>query len=72
MSQTRRNHSERKLEPPITQIYTNTIAKLNKADNINLLPGWEGAGSAACFGFFNLLIRAEGFVFQPRHRFASL
>lgn len=70
LTQTQRNHSELNLEPAIVQI-TNAIAKLNKADNINSLRGLEGAGSAAYFRVFNQLIRAEGFVFQPRHRPAT-
>lgn len=67
---TQGNHPELKLEPAMTQI-ANTIAKLDRADNINSLRGLEGAGSAAYFGVFNQLIRAEGFVFKPRHRPAT-
>ena len=70
LAQTQRNHPELKLESAITQI-ANVIAKLDKADNINSLRGLEGAASAAYFRVFNQLIRAEGFVFKPRHRPAT-
>lgn len=70
LSQTQREHSELKLDSAIMQI-SNAIAKLDKADNIDSLRGHEGAGSAAYFGVFNQLIRAEGFVFKPRHRPAT-
>ena len=70
LSQTQREHSELNLAAAIMQI-SNTIAKLDKTDNIDSLRGHEGAGSAAYFGVFNQLIRAEGFVFQPRHRPAT-
>ncbi|MEG3975101.1 type I-D CRISPR-associated endonuclease Cas1d [Microcoleus sp. herbarium8] len=70
LSQTQREHSELKLDSAIMQI-SNAIAKLDKTDNIDSLRGHEGAGSAAYFGVFNQLIRAEGFVFKPRHRPAT-
>ncbi|MBE9123249.1 type I-D CRISPR-associated endonuclease Cas1 [Tychonema sp. LEGE 07199] len=64
---TQGHYSELNLQPAMTVIQ-NVINKLNKVDNINSLRGLEGAGSAAYFGVFNQLIRAEGFVFKPRHR----
>lgn len=68
--QAQRDHSELKLESATAQIVS-VIAKLDKADNINSLRGLEGAASAAYFGVFDRLIRAEGFVFKPRHRPAT-
>ncbi|OCR00734.1 type I-D CRISPR-associated endonuclease Cas1 [Oscillatoriales cyanobacterium USR001] len=70
LTQTKRDHSELNLESAITQI-SNIIPKLDKTHNIDSLRGLEGAGSAAYFGVFNQLIRAEGFIFKPRHRPAT-
>ena len=70
LTQTKREHSEVNLESAIAQI-SNIIPKLDKTHNIDSLRGLEGAGSAAYFGVFNQLIRAEGFVFKPRHRPAT-
>jgi CRISP-associated protein Cas1 len=70
LGQAKRDHSELTLDSAIDQI-SNAIAKLDKVDNINSLRGLEGAGSAAYFGVFNQLIRADGFVFKPRHRPAT-
>ena len=44
------------------------IAPINKTDSVNSLRGLEGAGSAAYFGCFNRLIRADGFSFETRNR----
>lgn len=44
------------------------IAPIPKTNNINSLRGLEGAGSAAYFGSFNQMIRAEGFEFVTRNR----
>lgn len=68
--ETQREYSQVNLSSAITQI-TNAIAKLDKSHNIDSLRGLEGAGSAAYFGVLNQRIRAEGFVFQPRHRPAT-
>lgn len=46
----------------------NAIAPINKTENIDSLRGLEGAGSAAYFGSFGQLIRAEGFSFEARRR----
>ena len=70
LSQTQREHSEVNLVGAIAQI-DRAIAKLDQAQNIDSLRGLEGAGSAAYFGVFNQLIRAEGFIFKPRHRPAT-
>ena len=70
LSQAQREHSEVNLASAIAQI-SNIIPKLDKTHNIDSLRGLEGAGSAAYFGVFNQLIRAEGFVFKPRHRPAT-
>lgn len=70
LTQAKREHSEVNLASAITQI-SNIIPKLDKTHNIDSLRGLEGAGSAAYFGVFNQLIRAEGFVFTPRHRPAT-
>jgi CRISPR-associated protein Cas1 len=68
--QTQRDHSELKLESAIDQI-ANIIPKLDNTQNIDSLRGLEGAGSAAYFGVFQQLIRAEGFTFKARHRPAT-
>lgn len=65
-----KKHPEVNLDSAITQI-GNTIAKLEKAENIDSLRGLEGAGSGAYFAVFNQLIRVDGFTFQPRHRPAT-
>ncbi|MBV9388692.1 MAG: CRISPR-associated endonuclease Cas1 [Chroococcidiopsidaceae cyanobacterium CP_BM_ER_R8_30] len=44
------------------------ITPIAKTDSIDSLRGLEGAGSAAYFGSFNQLIRAEGFQFEARRR----
>jgi CRISP-associated protein Cas1 len=70
LSKTQRNHSELSLEPAIERI-SQTISKLEKVETIDSLRGLEGAGSAAYFSVFNQLIRADGFIFKPRHRPAT-
>jgi CRISPR-associated protein Cas1 len=44
------------------------IAPIEKTTSIDSLRGLEGAGSAAYFGSFNQLIRAQGFQFEARRR----
>jgi len=44
------------------------IAPINTTEAIDSLRGLEGSGSAAYFGSFNALIRAEGFQFTTRNR----
>ena len=44
------------------------IAPINKTESVDSLRGLEGAGSAAYFGSFEKLIRAEGFTFEARRR----
>lgn len=68
--QSQRDHAELKLESAIEQI-ANIIPKLDKTENIDSLRGLEGAGSAAYFGVFQQLIRADGFTFKARHRPAT-
>jgi CRISP-associated protein Cas1 len=55
--------------------FSGAIEKIERAmkpievtNNIDSLRGLEGAGSAAYFGVFNGLIRAEGFEFGKRNR----
>lgn len=67
LSRTQRERPELNLQPAMTQI-VNAIAPIDKTDTINSLRGLEGAGSAAYFGAFNQLIRAEGFSFEARRR----
>jgi len=62
-----REGSEFDLKVAITRI-EQAIAPLNKTAMINSLRGLEGAGSAAYFGVFNHLLRAEGFKFEARRR----
>jgi CRISP-associated protein Cas1 len=68
--QTQREHPELNLTSAITQI-ANIIPKLDNTQNIDSLRGLEGAGSAAYFGVFQQLIRADGFTFKARHRPAT-
>ena len=70
LSQTKREHPELNLTSAIEQI-ANIIPKLDKTENIDSLRGLEGAGSAAYFGVFQQLIRADGFTFKARHRPAT-
>ena len=60
---------ERKLnfQNALTQL-EQVIAPIAKTNSIDSLRGLEGAGSAAYFGSFNQLIRAEGFQFEARRR----
>ncbi len=46
----------------------NCLSPIDKTDSIDSLRGLEGAGSAAYFGAFDMLIRAEGFGFEKRRR----
>jgi CRISP-associated protein Cas1 len=62
-----REFSELQLQGAIAQL-EQAIAPLEKTQAINSLRGLEGSGSAAYFGSFNLLIRAEGFRFTTRNR----
>jgi CRISP-associated protein Cas1 len=45
-----------------------TISPLEQTQTVDSLRGLEGSGSAAYFGVFDRLIRAEGFVFEARRR----
>ena len=62
-----REDSELDLQTAITRI-EQAIAPLDKTATINSLRGLEGAGSAAYFGVFDQMIRAEGFKFETRRR----
>lgn len=62
-----REDSEVDLQTAITRI-EQAIAPLDKTATINSLRGLEGAGSAAYFGVFDQMIRAEGFKFETRRR----
>jgi CRISP-associated protein Cas1 len=62
-----REIAELDLSDKITQI-EQAIAPIDRTDNIDSLRGLEGSGSAAYFGCFNRLIRAEGFKFEARRR----
>ncbi|MBD2093487.1 type I-D CRISPR-associated endonuclease Cas1 [Microcoleus sp. FACHB-1515] len=55
------------LQTAITQI-EQAIAPIDTTGAIDSLRGLEGSGSAAYFGSFNALIRAEGFQFTTRNR----
>lgn len=44
------------------------IAPINTTEAIDALRGLEGAGSAAYFGCFDQLIRADGFTFTTRNK----
>ncbi len=58
---------ELNLNAGIAQL-SNAIASLEKANSINTIRGYEGAGSAAYFGCFNQLIRVDNFSFATRNR----
>jgi CRISP-associated protein Cas1 len=62
-----RDFPDRPLQRAITQL-EQAIAPINHTETINSLRGLEGSGSAAYFGSFNALIRAEGFQFTTRNR----
>jgi CRISP-associated protein Cas1 len=62
-----RECSERQLQNAITQL-EQVITPINTTANIDSLRGLEGSGSAAYFGSFNSLIRAEEFQFTARIR----
>jgi len=55
------------LERSIAQL-ENAITPIDRTEKIDSLRGLEGAGSAAYFGSFGRLIRAEGFLFTTRNR----
>jgi len=55
------------LHSALTQL-EQAIAPIEKTTSIGSLRGLEGAGSAAYFGSFNQLIRAQGFQFEARRR----
>ncbi|MFB2939316.1 type I-D CRISPR-associated endonuclease Cas1d [Aerosakkonemataceae cyanobacterium BLCC-F154] len=55
------------LQSAITRL-DQVIAPIDKTESIDSLRGLEGAGSAAYFGSFDKLIRAEGFKFESRRR----
>lgn len=62
-----REFPERQLQSAVTQI-EQAIAPIDRTETIDSLRGLEGSGSAAYFGSFNALIRAEGFQFKTRVR----
>ncbi|MEB3218752.1 MAG: type I-D CRISPR-associated endonuclease Cas1d [Nostocales cyanobacterium 94392] len=65
--QTQRNHSEINMSQGISHIDT-SLKSLEKANSIDSIRGCEGAGSAAYFGCFDNLIRANNFSFNHRNR----
>lgn len=62
-----REDAELDLQTVITRI-EQVSDLLDKTTTIDSLRGLEGAGSAAYFGVFDRLIRAEGFKFETRNR----
>ncbi|MCY7337848.1 MAG: type I-D CRISPR-associated endonuclease Cas1d [Chamaesiphon sp.] len=62
-----REHEDIELAAAITRL-EHAIAPIERTENIDSLRGLEGAGSAAYFGSFDRLIRAEGFSFESRRR----
>jgi CRISP-associated protein Cas1 len=62
-----REHPDLQLEAAITRL-EQAIAPIDRTETIDSLRGLEGAGSAAYFGSFDRLIRAEGFSFEARRR----
>jgi CRISPR-associated protein Cas1 len=62
-----RDSSDIDLSPAIQRL-EHAIAPIDKTHSIDSLRGLEGSGSAAYFGCFNQLIRAEEFEFTNRVR----
>lgn len=62
-----REHPDIQLDRAIT-LLEQAIEPIDRTERIDSLRGLEGAGSAAYFGSFNCLIRAEGFSFKSRNR----
>ena len=62
-----REHKDTELAAAITRL-DNAIEPIDRTERIDSLRGLEGAGSAAYFGSFDKLIRAEGFSFESRRR----
>lgn len=62
-----RSYSEHDLSQNLDRL-NQAIAGLEKADNIDSLRGYEGAGSAVYFGCFDRFIRVDNFSFKNRNR----
>jgi CRISPR-associated protein Cas1 len=62
-----REFPELSLQPALTRL-EQAIAPIDTTHTIDSLRGLEGSGSAAYFGSFDALIRAEGFQFTHRNR----
>lgn len=62
-----REATDLNVQTALTQI-EQAIAPIERTTSIDSLRGLEGSGSAAYFGSFNPLIRAEGFRFEARRR----
>ena len=62
-----RDYAELDFQPALTQL-ERAIAPIETTSAIDSLRGLEGSGSAAYFGCFNQLIRADGFRFEARRR----
>lgn len=62
-----REHEDTQLAAAITRL-DNAIGPIERTASIDSLRGLEGAGSAAYFGSFDKLIRADGFSFEARRR----
>jgi CRISPR-associated protein Cas1 len=62
-----REHSGLELQKAIDSIQQ-SIHALPRAETVDGVRGFEGAGSAAYFGAFDQLIRVEGFSFAQRSR----
>jgi CRISP-associated protein Cas1 len=62
-----REHPDTQLESAIARL-DSAIEPIDRTERIDSLRGLEGAGSAAYFGSFDRLIRAEGFSFEARCR----
>jgi len=62
-----REHPDLDFQKALTQL-DQVIAPIDRTSLVDSLRGLEGAGSAAYFGQFDRLIRAEGFKFEARRR----
>jgi CRISPR-associated protein Cas1 len=62
-----RDYADLNFQPALTQL-EHVITPIDTTTAIDSLRGLEGAGSAAYFGSFNRLIRADDFQFEARRR----
>jgi len=67
LQRSQRDYPERDLSSAVTAL-KQTIARLDRESSIDVLRGFEGAGSATYFGCFGQLLRNPQFSFDKRSR----